>query len=294
MLMDLPTLITTVVLVTASGTLAPGPLFFATITHGTKSGTKGGLAISIGHALIEFPLVILLAVGLLTVANEPIAKLMIGVAGGLALLVFGIIQIRDFLMPKFSATSYRGVASRNPLLLGLVFTGLNPFFIVWWLTTGAKLVLEFLVFASLAGVVVMFVSHIWMDFAWLIAVAYLAKRGTNIIGSKAYRDVMTTFGRILAYFGVGFISEAAGLYLIINPVPNWIVAWFFIFIGIRIADRIFGEYKWKNALGIGLVNAVFAAVAMHLMFHNMLVTLVAVIFEIINPYILLALAKRSP
>lgn len=292
--MDLPTLITTVVLVTASGTLAPGPLFFATITHGTKSGAKGGLAISIGHALIEFPLVILLALGLLTVANEPITKLMTGIAGGLALLVFGIIQIRDSLTSKFGATSYRGVTSRNPLLLGLIFTGLNPFFIFWWLTTGAKLVLESLVFVSLAGVVVMFVSHIWIDFAWLIAVAYLAERGTNIIGSKAYRDAMTTFGRILAYFGVGFIGEAAGLYLIINPIPNWIVAWFFIFIGTMIADRIFGEYEWKKALGVGLLNAAFAAVAMYLMFYNLSVTLFAVIFEIINPCILLALAKRSP
>jgi len=294
MLMDLPTLVTTVVLVTVSGTLSPGPLFFATITHGTKSGAKGGLAISIGHALIEFPLVILLALGLLAFANEPIAKLLIGVAGGLALLVFGFLQIREFFTSESSATSYRGVASRNPLLLGLVFTGLNPFFIVWWLTAGADLVIKSLAFAYLGGVMIMFISHTWMDFAWLIAVAYLAERGTNVIGSKAYRVVMTTFGRILAYFGVGFIGEAAGLYLIINPIPNWIAAWFFIFIGTMIAGKIFGEYEWKNALGVGLLNAVFAAVAMHLMFYNLLVTLVAVIFEIINPYILLALAKRSP
>lgn len=292
--MDLPTLITTVIFVTASGTLAPGPLFFATITHGTKSGAKGGLAISTGHALVEFPVVILLGLGLLSVANEPIARLITGVAGGLALLVFGIIQIRDFLTSDFSATSYRGVASRNPLLLGLVFSGLNPFFFVWWLTAGADLVIKSLAFASLGGVVIMFLSHTWMDYAWLIAVAYLAERGTNIIGSKAYRGVMTTFGRILAYFGVGFVSEAAGLYLIINPIPNWIVAWFFIFTGTMIADRIFDGYEWKNALGIGLVNAAFAAVAMHLMFYNPLVTLVAVIFEISNPYILLALTKRSP
>jgi len=41
---DLLTFIATVIIVTASGALAPGPLFFPNITHGAKTGAKGGLA----------------------------------------------------------------------------------------------------------------------------------------------------------------------------------------------------------------------------------------------------------
>jgi len=69
--MDIFGFIATIVVVTASGALAPGPLFFVNIAHGTKSGAKGGVAFSIGHSIIEFSLVVLLACGLLAVVEEP-------------------------------------------------------------------------------------------------------------------------------------------------------------------------------------------------------------------------------
>ena len=67
----------TTILVTASGALSPGPLFFALITYGAKSGAKGGLGFAVAHPLIELPLVILLALGFLTVASQPAVKVMI-------------------------------------------------------------------------------------------------------------------------------------------------------------------------------------------------------------------------
>ncbi|TET26218.1 MAG: hypothetical protein E3J73_04915 [Candidatus Bathyarchaeum sp.] len=60
----------TVIILTASGALAPGPLFFVTITHGAKSGAKSGILFSIAHTIVEFTLVMLLALGLLNVTNE--------------------------------------------------------------------------------------------------------------------------------------------------------------------------------------------------------------------------------
>ncbi len=56
----------TVILLTASHTLAPGPLFFVTITHGAKSG----ILFSIAHTIVEFTLVMLLALGRLNATNE--------------------------------------------------------------------------------------------------------------------------------------------------------------------------------------------------------------------------------
>jgi len=202
--------VATIVLVTASGVLAPGPLFFASISHGTRVGARSGLMFSIGHTLVEFTLVMLLAAGLLTVASEPTVKLAVGVAGGIALLAFGTIQIRDSLTSKFGEPKSGGVASRNLLLIGLAFTGLNPFFIVWWLTVGAKLILMSLEFAALAGVVFMFVCHVWMDYAWLTAVAHFAKVGTSVVGFKWYRLIMAVFGGVLIYFGLRFLISSLG------------------------------------------------------------------------------------
>jgi len=206
--MDVLNFVATVILLTASGALAPGPLFFVTISQGAKAGAKSGLVFSIAHTLVEFTLVMLLALGLLTVANEPTVKLGIGVVGGIVLLVFGVMQIRSALTSKFHETKSERLATRNLLIIGLAFTGLNPFFIVWWLTAGAKLILLALAFASLAGVVFMYICHVWMDYLWLTSVAHFAKMGTNVVGFKWYRLIMAIFGAVLIYFGLTFLINS--------------------------------------------------------------------------------------
>ncbi len=118
----------TVVLVTISGALAPGPLFFATISHGTKHGAKSGLIFSVAHTAVEFTLIMFFALGLLTIASEPSVKLVIGMAGGIVLIAFGTIQIYNSI--KFNQDKAKKDQSsyRHLFLIGLAFTGLNPYF----------------------------------------------------------------------------------------------------------------------------------------------------------------------
>jgi len=198
----------TVVLISVSGALYPGPLFFVTVSHGVKSGTKSGIIFSIAHSLVEFTLVMLLALGLLSVANEPTAMLVVGVAGGVALIVFGAIQIRGSFSYKADEPKAGRGATRSLLLIGLALTGLNPYFIVWWLTIGANLIFIALEFASLVGVVFMYVCHVWVDYVWLILVAALAKRGAKILRFKWYRVLMAVFGLVLIYFGFSFLIDS--------------------------------------------------------------------------------------
>jgi len=201
----------TVVILTASGALAPGPLFFVTVSHGIKSGTKSGILFSTAHSLVEFALVMLLALGLLSVANVPSVRLAVGVAGGLALIVFGAMQIRGSFSYKPKETKAGKSTTRNLLLIGFALTGLNPYFIIWWLTIGANLIYISLEFASLAGVVFMYVCHVWVDYAWLILVAALAKRGAKILRFKWYRILMAAFGAVLIYFGLTFFIDSLAL-----------------------------------------------------------------------------------
>ena len=198
----------TVIILSASGALAPGPLFFVTVSHGIKSGTKSGILFSIAHSLVEFALVMLLALGLLSVANVPAVRLAVGVAGGAALIVFGAMQIRSSFSYKPEETKTGQSATRNLFLIGLALTGLNPYFIVWWLTVGANLIFISLEFAGLAGVVFMFVCHVWVDYAWLILVSGFAKRSSKILRFKWYRILMTIFGLVLIYFGISFLIDS--------------------------------------------------------------------------------------
>jgi threonine/homoserine/homoserine lactone efflux protein len=96
-------------------------------------------------------------------------------------------------------------------LTGLTFTGLNPFFIIWWLTAGANLILLALEFAALPGVVFMFLCHVWIDVVWLTLVAHFAQLGTNIVGHKGYRVILAVFGLALVYYGLTFLAASLPL-----------------------------------------------------------------------------------
>jgi len=209
--MDLLGFVVMVVLVTASGALAPGPLFFATVSHGAQSGARTGFVFSVAHTVVEFSLVMLFALGLLTVASEPVVKLGVGVAGGVVLVGFGMVQIYKSMRAQREEMKQDATSSRSLFLIGLAFTGLNPYFVLWWLTVGAELILIALEFAALVGVVVMYVCHVWMDYVWLTGVAYFAKRGTDVVGLKWYRVLMVVFGGVLIYFGLSFFLGALGV-----------------------------------------------------------------------------------
>jgi threonine/homoserine/homoserine lactone efflux protein len=200
--------VVTVVLVTVSGALAPGPLFFANVSKGVELGAKSGLIFAVAHTLVEFSLVMLLSFGLFVI-NSELVRTVIGVAGGVVLIGFGLTQVYSLLRPRQGRVGEKGrVSSPRLLLLGLALTGLNPFFIVWWLTAGAQLIVIALEFASLAGVLFMYVCHVWMDYVWLAATAHLAKTGMKVIGLKWYRVLMGVFGLILVYFGLLFLINS--------------------------------------------------------------------------------------
>lgn len=208
--MDFLSLFITVVLISSSGALAPGPLFFANVSLGLDHGAKSGLYFSIGHSIVEFPLILLLSYGLLSALNAVYIKTFIGLAGGVTLIFFGLLQLRSSY--KFrSATlnnEYKKRRLSNPLLIGVLLTGLNPFFIIWWLTVGAQLIYLSLALASLLGVLIVFLFHVWIDYAWLITTAYLARKGKMIINSKIYRVILFFFGIVLIYFGIHFILSS--------------------------------------------------------------------------------------
>ena len=207
---DIIGFIGTVILVTASGALAPGPLFFATVSHGSRTGARGGFIFSVSHTVVEFSLIMLFALGLLTVASEPSVKVVIGVSGGIVLIIFGLFQIRNSLQSPQSISQEKTVSNRHLFVIGLLFTGLNPYFVLWWLTVGAQLIIISLEFASLWGVVFMYVCHVWMDYAWLTGIAYFSQKGTHVLGKRWYRVLLGVFGGILIYFGITFVMPALG------------------------------------------------------------------------------------
>ena len=206
---SLPAFLATVVVVTASGALAPGPLFAANLMQGTKGGAKSGFMISIGHMLIELPLVMLMALGISSVMSFPGFAFIVGLVGGCALIAFGLLQIKGAIRQSVDIEPVQETGlQKKALIVGVGLTALNPYFILWWLTVGLGLVVQAVELGALLGVLIMYVSHVWMDYAWLTGTAYLSARGTMLLGGRGYRFLLLALAAFLIYFGVGFIARS--------------------------------------------------------------------------------------
>lgn len=190
-----------VIIVSASGVMAPGPLFASTIASGAKQ-RLAGLKIAIGHTIIELPLVLGIGLGVLSLEAFPQFRGIIAVLGAASIFVFAILQIRSTMF---------GTTIRNtrygPYLTGIILTGLNPFFLVWWFSIGIKLISDAMVLWSVWGILIMFAIHIWMDFAWLGFVSALSSKGAKLLSARSYKIFVIGINGAMIYFGVSFLLD---------------------------------------------------------------------------------------
>lgn len=194
-----------VIIISASGVMSPGPLFAANIFYGLKEGAKGGLKMSFGHTVVELPLIILLGIGIVSLESVPQFRIIIAVVGALGLFGFAGLQLKS----AFSQDKNRHIQTKyGPFLSGILFSALNPFFIIWWFTVGFKLISDSIVLWSLGGLLVLFALHIWMDFAWLASTAYLSAKSSKFLSQKNYRFVFIVISGFMIYFGITFLLDA--------------------------------------------------------------------------------------
>lgn len=193
-----------VITISLSGVMSPGPLFAANVAYGLKGGIKTGLKMAYGHTIVELPLVILLGIGAISLTTIPQFREITSILGALSLFVFAGIQIKSTI--KKPSSVFEG--KHSPFLAGIILSGLNPFFLIWWFTIGFKLITDAIILYSFIGIGVMFVFHIWMDYAWICSVAFLSSKGKKIISNKKYTVFMIAISGVLVYFGIIFLLQA--------------------------------------------------------------------------------------
>ena len=193
-----------VITISLSGVMSPGPLFAANVGYGLKGGIKAGLKMAHGHTVVELPLVMLLGIGAISLTAIPQFRVITSILGALSLFVFAGIQIKSSI--KKPSTIFEG--RHGPFLAGIILSGLNPFFLIWWFTIGFKLITDAIILYSFVGIGIMFAFHIWMDYAWICSVAFLSSKGKKIISNKKYRIFVIVISGVLIYFGIIFLLQA--------------------------------------------------------------------------------------
>jgi threonine/homoserine/homoserine lactone efflux protein len=195
--------------VSASGVLAPGPLFFTNLLYGSRFGTRSGFKVAYGHTIVELPLIILLAAGLFTFDAARKYSGTIGLIGGIAIMAFAGMQIHNIIRRKGAyADAPELEGSKGPIIVGVVLSALNPFFLIWWFTAGLKLILDSAAFGLGTGLAILFALHIWMDYAWLGSTAYFASKGSRALKSRYYPLLHAGLSAVLVYYGISFVIQA--------------------------------------------------------------------------------------
>ena len=191
--MDYLSFILTVLLVSLSGVLMPGPVFATAIAEGRKN-RHAGLLIAIGHAIIEVPIIItLFFIGVFQL--DALVRGAIGIAGGIVLIYFALSSLRE---SKEDVKKLRGI------IAGIALSSLNPYFIMWWITVGLVLAIKATFFGFL-GLVSLIFFHEICDFTWYEFVTLLSNKGAGF--SKVEKLLSIISFVLMMFFGLYFLYD---------------------------------------------------------------------------------------
>jgi len=201
--MELLIFLATVVGISLSGVMAPGPVTTAAIAIGARWRYAGPL-IAVGHGIVEFPLMILIVLGMDTILKSTTTQVVIGLAGGTFLLVMAIQMLRNL---RDTQTPNANVTKSGPVVAGIVLSAGNPYFLLWWATVGLTLAMT----AKGLGIwafVLFAIVHWLCDLVWLGALSWASFKGSLLLGPRVQRTVLLICLVALLVFGLLFIYNA--------------------------------------------------------------------------------------
>jgi len=193
-------------LIGLTGALAPGPTLIATINASLKGGWTMGPRVTLGHAVVEVVMVLLIIAGLSVIIGG--YSWLIGGIGGAALIAFGVLTIIESrhaqldLMPHVSQ-GFKTAAS--PFLAGMLTSISNPYFWLWWLTVGSALMIGALS-GGITTAIAFIIGHWTADLAWFTLVSISVHRGRFLLRGREYRWILALCGLFLIVFGVYYVS----------------------------------------------------------------------------------------
>lgn len=197
-------------LVALTGALSPGHVLTFTIYRSLKSerGYLAGLFITLGHATLEFGLIVSLLFGASFFLQNVIVYTIIGIVGGILLIVFGIMVIRDIYNKPIDSSladikegDIKGFTG-NSFLGGIIVSLSNPFWTLWWAGIGLGLMVSLNVnFQDPLGLILFYLGHEMGDLIWFWPVSIFIYLGGKALNPKLYRSILIFCGAFMIFFG---------------------------------------------------------------------------------------------
>jgi len=183
--------------------MQPGPVTATAIAMGARSRWAGTL-LAIGHGIIEFPLMVVIILGLGKYFKLQKVQITIGLAGGVFLL---LMAIQGLLSLKAKADNKTSALTNKPILAGIILSAGNPYFLLWWATVGLALATQ----ATQWGIwafALFALAHWSVDLIWLQILSWASFKGSVLLGPRGMRIVLMICSAALLVFGLFFVYNA--------------------------------------------------------------------------------------
>lgn len=192
-----------------SGAMMPGPMLGVIIDGSLKKGWIAGPLTVLGHGILEFILIVIMTFGLKDFFVNPTVAGFIGLFGGAFLAWMGYGMIKSSINKSVSLENQKAGNSagiRNLILAGALVSTTNPYFILWWASTGMESIRQSYT-SGLIGVLFFFIGHILSDFVWYSAISIAFSRGKKLISGTVYRWIILLLGIFIVAFSIYFIGS---------------------------------------------------------------------------------------
>ncbi len=192
-----------------SGAMMPGPMLGVAIDGSLKKGWTAGPLTVLGHGILELMLITAMTLGLKDFFTNQTAAGFIGLFGGVFLAWMGYGMIKSGMDKSFSLEHQgkgRIAGIRNLVLAGAVVSIANPYFIIWWATTGMEMVRQAYI-RGLIGVMLFFSGHILSDLVWYTIVSTVFSKGKRLVSGAVYRRLVLLLGVFITAFSIYFIGS---------------------------------------------------------------------------------------
>ena len=188
-----------VIVISLSGVMMPGPMFAVTVAKSYRS-PWAGTKVSIGHAIIEVPIILLIYFGFGRFFQKDIVQIVLSLLGGGVIIWLGVSMFRA---RKEVVTNGKDL-KYGSIMTGIVMSAINPLFLLWWATVGSMLVMTFTTYGS-AGLPVLIITHWTCDLIWLTFVSVLIYRTKALWGMRLQEWIFAVCSLLMVGFGVWYL-----------------------------------------------------------------------------------------
>jgi threonine/homoserine/homoserine lactone efflux protein len=181
----------------------PGALNTEALRRGVAGGFHRALMVELGSCIGDMTWAIIALVGLAFIVDNDIARIALGIFGGILLLYLaykGFMEARKGTIPEGEARS-----GHSDFVTGALISLGNPFQIAFWIGIGGSAIAVIVPDPQLIDFAVFFVGWLVGGIVWCFAYSGLIAYGRKYVTPRLFQAINVICAVVLVYFALALL-----------------------------------------------------------------------------------------